>query len=180
MFARVYFDLVYNRLYDSTTARLVRYKQVQEQLASLLKAGRGDTRWPLPQSGGRFNYGPGFLFLLVLPPAPNMSGSMIDSMAQYVSFKAIPPREGVSTVPFQQRVAAGFQMTLPDGVDVIGAIASVLVKMGEQFEEQARKTRLSPAMLHPAYSHVSSRPGQGQGENTSRYCRKTCGPQRRS
>ena len=99
---------------------------------------------------GKINYGPGFRFLLVLPPAPYMSGSMIDSMAQYFSFKAIPPREGVSAVPFQQRVAAGFQMALRDGVDVIGAIASVLVKMGEQFEEQARKTRLSPAMLHPA------------------------------
>ncbi len=42
MFARGYFNLVYNRLYDNTTARLIRYTQVQEQVASLLEAGHGD------------------------------------------------------------------------------------------------------------------------------------------
>ncbi len=41
-FARIYFDLVYNRLYDATTARLLRYTQVQERLASLLEVGHGD------------------------------------------------------------------------------------------------------------------------------------------
>ncbi|MFW6055693.1 MAG: class I SAM-dependent methyltransferase [Chloroflexota bacterium] len=41
-FARTYFDLVYNRLYDATTARLLRYAHVQEQLASLLEACHGD------------------------------------------------------------------------------------------------------------------------------------------
>ena len=41
-FARIYFDLVYNRVYDATTARLVRYTQVQKRLASLLEASHGD------------------------------------------------------------------------------------------------------------------------------------------
>ncbi len=99
---------------------------------------------------GKINIAPGFNFLLVLPPAPYMSGSMIDSMAKHVSFRALPPRENVSALSFQERVAAGFQMALRDGVDVIGAIASVLVKMGEQFEEQASRTKLKASMLHPA------------------------------
>ncbi|MBE9506211.1 MAG: GH3 auxin-responsive promoter family protein, partial [Chloroflexi bacterium] len=99
---------------------------------------------------GKVNCGPGFHFLLVLPPAPYVSGALIDSMAQHITFRAIPPRDTASTLPFQQRVAAGFQMALRDGVDVIAAIASVLVKMGEQFEEQSRSTRLTASMLHPA------------------------------
>ncbi len=41
-------------------------------------------------------------------------------------------------------------MALRNGVDVIGAIASVLVKMGEQFEEHASHTKLTASMLHPA------------------------------
>jgi len=99
---------------------------------------------------GEINYGPGFRFLLVLPPPPYMSGSMIDSLAKRVSFKALPPRDTAGNMPFQRRVAAGFQLALRDGVDVIGAIASVLVKMGEQFEQHTRKTSLTAAMLHPA------------------------------
>lgn len=99
---------------------------------------------------GKINFAPGFRMLLVLPPAPYMSGAMIDSMAEHITFRSIPPRETVSTLPFQQQVAAGFQIALRDGVDIITAIASVLVKMGEQFEEQARTTRLSASMLHPA------------------------------
>jgi len=99
---------------------------------------------------GKVDYGPGFHFLLVLPPAPYVSGALIDSMAQHVTFKALPPRDTASTLPFQERVAAGFQMALRDGVDVIAAIASVLVKMGEQFEQQSRKTKLTASMLHPS------------------------------
>ena len=99
---------------------------------------------------GKVDYGPGFRFLVMLPPAPYVSGALIDSMAQHVTFRALPPRDSASTLPFQQRVAAGFQMALRDGVDVIAAIASVLVKMGEQFEEQARSTKLTVSMLHPA------------------------------
>jgi len=71
-------------------------------------------------------------------------------MAQAFTFRALPPRDSASTLPFQQRIAAGFQMALRDGVDVIAALASVLVKMGEQFEEQARSTKLTASMLHPA------------------------------
>jgi hypothetical protein len=95
-------------------------------------------------------HGPGFRFLIVVPPAPYSSGALIESLSQYITFQAIPPRETAETLPFQQRVAAGFQMALRDGADVIAAIASVLVKMGEQFEQQASGTKLTASMLHPA------------------------------
>ncbi len=99
---------------------------------------------------GTVNIAPGFRWLLMLPPPPYMSGSLVDSMSKHVTFRAIPPRAAVAALPFQHRVAAGFQMGLRDGVDVIGAIASVLVKMGEKFEEQSRKTKLTASVLHPS------------------------------
>jgi len=101
-------------------------------------------------SRGKIDFRPGFHFLLVLPPAPYVSGALIDSLSEHISFQSIPPRDSASKVPFQQRVADGFQIALREGVDVIAAISSVLVKMGEQFEGQARRTKLSASMLHPA------------------------------
>jgi hypothetical protein len=100
---------------------------------------------------GKVNFAPGFRFLLVLPPAPYTSGCLFDSFAQHFSFRAMPPKEtGEARMSFQERVTGGFQMALRDGADVIGAIASVLVKMGEQFEEHTRSIKITPAMLHPA------------------------------
>ena len=100
---------------------------------------------------GKVAFAPGFRFLLVLPPAPYTSGSLFESFAKHITFRAMPPQEtGDRQTPFQERVAAGFQTALRDGVDIIGAIASVLVKMGEQFEEQTRSMKMSPSMLHPA------------------------------
>lgn len=40
-FARIYFNLVYNRLYDATTARLLRYVQAQERITALLDVAPG-------------------------------------------------------------------------------------------------------------------------------------------
>ena len=40
--------------------------------------------------------------------------------------------------------------TQPAKNELIAAIASVLVKMGEQFENQARSTQMTASMLHPA------------------------------
>ena len=98
---------------------------------------------------GRVNFAPEFRFLLVLPPAPYTSGCLFDSFAHHVTFRAMPPKTETGR-SFQESVATGFQMALRDGVDVIGAIASVLVKMGEQFEEHTRSMKLTPSMLHPA------------------------------
>jgi hypothetical protein len=43
----------------------------------------------------------------------------------------------------------GFQEALKAGVDIIGALASILVKMGEQFEEGSRERKFSAAFLDP-------------------------------
>ena len=41
-------------------------------------------------------------------------------------------------------------MALASGVDVLGSLTSVLVKMGERFTEEGSKVRLSPWMLRPS------------------------------
>lgn len=97
---------------------------------------------------GKVNFSPDSRVLILLPPAPYASGYALQGVAQNFSLQAIPPLE-ITNIEFQERVKLGFQMALKEGVDVIAAIASVLVKMGEQFSEQAHSTKFSASMLHP-------------------------------
>ena len=98
---------------------------------------------------GRINISPGFRFLTILPPPHYASGVLLQYFAEHVSFQAIPPTETAKNMEFQERVRKAFQIALKDGVDVILAIGSILVKMGEEFSGQARSTKFSRSMLNP-------------------------------
>ena len=98
---------------------------------------------------GRVNIAPGARFFLMLPPPPYGSGSMMQAVSQRFSFQPVPDSEKTRDLPFQDRVQRGFNEALKEGVDVIGGIASVLVKMGEQFAEGKSDRKFSPSMLHP-------------------------------
>ncbi len=99
---------------------------------------------------GEVNIAPGLRLLQFLPSSPYVSGSMFQSFAQHFSFRNIPPLEAAESMDLAQKIQKGFQIALRDGVDVIGAISSVLVRVGEQFGQQARGTKLSLSMLHPS------------------------------
>jgi hypothetical protein len=97
---------------------------------------------------GEVNVAPGLRFLTTLPPPPYTSGALFDHFCKRFTVRVLPPQESVAGLPFQQQVARGFEMALREGFDVAGAIASVLVKMGEQMAGGGR-SRLSWKMLHP-------------------------------
>ncbi len=97
---------------------------------------------------GEVNISPGFRVLSVLPPAPYTSGSVIRVLAQHISMQVMPPLE-TRDMEFQEMTRKGFQMALKDGVDILGSIVSVLVRMGEQFSEQTHSMRFSLSMLQP-------------------------------
>ncbi|MBN2239604.1 MAG: GH3 auxin-responsive promoter family protein [Dehalococcoidales bacterium] len=98
---------------------------------------------------GQVNLSPGFKMLLTLPPPPYVSGTLFTSFAEEITFTAIPPADTMQNSSFQERVQEGFRMALREDVDIIGAIASVLVKVGEQFSGQAQGMKISRKMLHP-------------------------------
>ncbi|MFC1904778.1 GH3 auxin-responsive promoter family protein [Chloroflexota bacterium] len=95
------------------------------------------------------NIGTEFRFLAIWPPPPYPSGTSIEYIGQHFTYQHVPPHEMVKDLEIQQRMQKGFQIALRDGVDVLGAISSVLVRMGEGFAEQTRKMQFSTAMLHP-------------------------------
>jgi len=98
---------------------------------------------------GEVNIAPGFRFLLMLPPAPYTSGTQFDVVAQHLSFKAIPDPQKTAHLEYAERIQLGFKQALKDGVDYMGAIGSVLVRMGEAFSEQSGTMKFSWRMLHP-------------------------------
>ncbi|HEY87167.1 MAG TPA: GH3 auxin-responsive promoter family protein [Dehalococcoidia bacterium] len=97
---------------------------------------------------GEINIAPGFRLLTVLPPPPYTSGSIVLSFFQHFSTRIIPPLDGMETVEFRERMKKGFQIALQDGVDIIGTLASILVRMGEEFSQQTRGIKFSLSMLH--------------------------------
>jgi len=100
-------------------------------------------------SKGEVNLKPGTRFLVLVPSRPYASGMLFYHWGQQFSFSYIPPLEQAETMEFQDRIATGFGLALRTGVDLIFAIASVLVKVGETMTEQAQSMRFSLDLLRP-------------------------------
>jgi hypothetical protein len=99
---------------------------------------------------GEIAIGPGMRMLVTVPLAPYTSGTIFAQLRKRFSFHPIPPLESVGDLPFQEQIARAFKMAMREGFDVAGALASVLVRMGQQMSGQAStRSRLSPDMLHP-------------------------------
>jgi len=101
---------------------------------------------------GDLTVGPGMRMLTTLPPAPYTSGTIFAYLRRRFTFQPVPPPEAVEGLPFARQVASGFEMALKDGFDVAGAVASILVRMGQQMSGQASRgqgRRLPPGALRP-------------------------------
>jgi hypothetical protein len=101
---------------------------------------------------GELTVGPGMRMLTTLPPAPYTSGTIFAYLRRRFSFLPIPPPEAVEGLPFSRQVARAFEMALVEGFDVAGAVASILVRMGQQMAGQAGRAtsrHLPPGALRP-------------------------------
>ncbi|MFC1870509.1 GH3 auxin-responsive promoter family protein [Chloroflexota bacterium] len=88
-------------------------------------------------------------YLQNLPPKPFYSGSAIDAMLELLPLHVIPPVELAERLSFEERIQAGFEIGLRTGIDVLGALTTILIKMGEQFTDNSRQMKLTLNMLHP-------------------------------
>lgn len=99
---------------------------------------------------GEVNLSEGARFLSILPPAPYISGITAWALAERFRIKLIPPPEIAEKLEFQERIALGFKMAFAEGVDLVGAVSSVLVKFGEALTQRSRGMSFSLSMLRPA------------------------------
>ncbi len=91
----------------------------------------------------------GSRFLFILAPRPYFSGIASWIFAERYGLKVIPPPALSEQLTFQDRIKTGFQMAMRDGMDSVGAVATVLIKVGESFSQSSQGMKLSPALLHP-------------------------------
>jgi phenylacetate-coenzyme A ligase PaaK-like adenylate-forming protein len=91
------------------------------------------------------------------PPRPYVSGVALRALAEQFDFRFIPPLDETETLEFQERIEIGFQTALRTGIDILGSLSVVLVKMGERFAEGASASKLSLDLLHPKVAFRLSR-----------------------
>ena len=83
------------------------------------------------------------------PPRPYASGIALVSVMEYFPFRFVPPAELTEELSFQERLELSFQMAMVTGIDVVGSITSVLVKLGERFAHGAGGARPSRHLMNP-------------------------------
>ncbi|MDH5605321.1 MAG: GH3 auxin-responsive promoter family protein [Anaerolineae bacterium] len=98
---------------------------------------------------GEVHIAEGDALLYNTPPRPYISGVALRAVADQFDFRFLPPLEITEELEFQERIEMGFNMAMKSGVDILGSLAVVLVKMGERFEEGANTQGFSWEMLYP-------------------------------
>ena len=88
--------------------------------------------------------------LFNVAPAPYLSGILANGAYQTFNLKAVMPPDEHDSMDFKDKVAKGFEVSLRTGVDILVAMTSVLVKLGNDFSELSEKNRESKLPKHPA------------------------------
>lgn len=94
---------------------------------------------------GKFSFRLGDKFFAATPPPPYISGFTIKHVSERCRFCIIPPMDEeyeLSDLP--SRSAKGFRMALEEGMDLIFALPSVMVRVGEQLGQRRKSTQGMP------------------------------------
>ena len=81
--------------------------------------------------------------LYSLAPKPYLSGFLAEGMKRRFNFNGIPSVEESNTLPFEMLLEVAFERALGNRVDVLVALSSVLVRMGDKFSDKTGDTPFS-------------------------------------
>ncbi len=109
-------------------------------------------------SRGEVGIRPGDTLVYNAPSRPYTSGHALVSLAELFDFRFLPPAEKTEEMTFEQRIAVSFRMALRDGIDQVGSISSVLMRVAQGFASGANSSGFSTEMLNP---RVLARLGKG-------------------
>ena len=87
--------------------------------------------------------------LSILAPAPYLSGITGYLQASRFNTHMILPLNISEKLEFQERIQLGLKLALREGVDFVGSLSTVLVKVGESMTENSKKIPFSFDMLNP-------------------------------
>jgi len=88
-------------------------------------------------------------FLYGLAPPPYASGFWGRRAEEEGIFKFLPHPDVADKMEFRERMEAGFKLGMSEGIDMMAAIASVLVAVGERFGQGGGLNRLIPVLKQP-------------------------------
>ena len=94
---------------------------------------------------GKFSVRPGDKFFAAAPPSPYLSGFTLKHVSEKYRFQIIPPMDEeyeLSDLP--TRSARGFRMALEAGMDLIFALPSIMVRVGEQLGQRRSSAQGMP------------------------------------
>jgi len=93
---------------------------------------------------------PGDVTLFTLAPAPYYSGGVLArGFQQDLNPFFIPSLEDGDKMEFEERIQTGFKLGLKHGIDLFYGLSSVLVGIGEQFQQNSDRMKFTLDMLHP-------------------------------
>jgi len=99
------------------------------------------------QGRGHFTIANNDAFFYGAAPPPYIPGIGIEAVGRILDFRYIPPLDKVRELRFPERVQLGFTLALRTGIDITGGLASVMARIGKNFDKRERS--LKP-LLHPA------------------------------
>ncbi len=83
-------------------------------------------------------------------PAPYISGILADGATEMFNLRPVLHPDEQAGLDFKDKVATGFEVSLKTGVDILVAMTSVLVKMGNDFNRLSSRRTKSRRIPHPA------------------------------
>jgi hypothetical protein len=121
-------ELAYEQLMDACTAGFI--------LASVDATGR---------SGLHVND----RVLYNLPPLPFLSGKLAEGLEERLNLRPVLDHQMVDGMDFHEKVSLGFESALDGGVNAVASMTSVLLKMGQAFENKRSSTSKRKLLRRP-------------------------------
>ena len=80
---------------------------------------------------------------------PYISGVFADLLTRQTPMKYMPSLEDTDRLTFEERIKAGFECAMYEGLDYFFGLSLVLVKVGEKIRDASGKVDLGPYLKHP-------------------------------
>jgi len=98
---------------------------------------------------GQSSIAEGDRVLFNVAPIPYLSGIVASGASKRFNLKPVYSPELHDGLEFKEKMVKGFEVSLQTGVDIIVALTSVLVKMGNDFNRHSKNGRISKYILQP-------------------------------
>jgi hypothetical protein len=82
---------------------------------------------------GKVSLTEGDKFLYALAPPPYASGSLAHRMDKEDILQFLPPLDVAEKMEFSKRIEEGFKLGMSQGIDLLAAVATILVAVGDKF-----------------------------------------------